>query len=178
MRIIGGSSGGIRINPPKNLKLRPTKDICKEALFNILNNEFVFKNIRILDLFSGTGGISYEFASRGTKEIISVDKNTRSLNFIEKFSEEQKFDISLIKSDAFKYIKKINTEFDLIFADPPYNFEDTKYLTIINEIFNKNCIKSDGYLIIEHSSRKNFNRHPNFNKSKKFGDSTFSFFKN
>ena len=176
MRIIGGSSGGIRINFPKNLNLRPTTDRCKEALFNILNNEFDFKSIKILDLFSGTGGISYEFASRGTKKIVSVDKNIKSLNFIKKFSEDQKFNISIIKSDVFMYIKKIKTEFDIIFADPPYNLEDTRYLTIINEIFKKNCLKSDGYLIIEHSSKKVFNKIQYFNKSKKYGDSTFSFF--
>ena len=141
MRIIGGNSGGIRINFPKNLNLRPTTDKCKEALFNILNNEFDFKSIKILDLFSGTGGISYEFASRGTKKIVTVDKNIKSLNFIKKFCEDQKFNISIIKSDVFTYIKKINTEFDIIFADPPYNLEDIKYLTMINEIFMKNCTK-------------------------------------
>ena len=158
MRIIGENSGGIRINFPKNLNLRPTTDRCKEALFNILNNEFDFKSIKILDLFSGTGGISYEFASRGTKKIISVDKNIKSLNFIKKFSEDQKFNISIIRSDVFMYIKKINSKFDIIFADPPYNLDDTKYLTMINEIFKKNCLKSNGYLIIEHSSKKIFNK--------------------
>jgi len=177
MRIIGGNSGGIRINFPKNLKLRPTTDRCREALFNILNNEFDFKSIKILDLFSGSGAISYEFASRGTKKIISVDKNIRSLNFIKKFSEDQNFDISIIRSDVFMYIKKINTEFDIIFADPPYNFENTKYLTIINEIFKKKCISSNGYLILEHSSKKDFIKINNFNKSKKYGCSTLSFFK-
>ena len=177
MRIIGGSGRGIRINIPKSLKLRPTTDLCKEALFNILNNEFNFTNIKVLDLFCGSGGISYEFASRGTKKITSVDSNIRSLNFIKKFSYDQKFEISVIRSDVFTYIKKINTEFDVIFADPPYDYEDIKYVSIINEIFKKNCIKSDGYLIIEHSSRKDFIKHPNFNKSKKYGDSILSFFK-
>ena len=86
--------------------------------------------------------------------------------------------MSIIKSDVFRYIKKINTEFDIIFADPPYNFEDDKYLLIINGIFKKNCIKSNGYLIIEHSSKKDLNKTDNFNKSRKYGDSTFSFFKN
>ena len=177
MRVIGGNSGGIRINIPKNLKLRPTTDRCKEALFNILNNEFDFTSIKVLDLFCGSGGISYEFASRGTKKIISVDNNIRSLNFIKKFSDDQKFEISIIRSDVFIYIKKIKSEFDVIFADPPYDYEDIKYLSIINEIFKKNCINSDGYLIIEHSSRKNFINHPNFNKSKKYGESVLSFFK-
>ena len=129
-------------------------------------------------MFSGTGGISYEFASRGTKKIVSVDNNAKSLNFIKKFSEDKKFDISIKRSDVFVYIKKIHTKFDVIFADPPYNFEDTKYLRIINEIFKKNTLKSDGYLILEHSSKKNFYKHPNFNKSKKYGDSIFSFFSN
>jgi len=177
MRIIGGNRGGIRINIPKSLKLRPTTDRCKEALFNILNNEFDFTSIKILDLFCGSGGISYEFASRGTKKITSVDNNIRSLSFIKKFSDDQKFDISVIRSNVFTYIKKINTEFDIIFADPPYDYEEIKYLLIINEIFKKNCIKSDGYLIIEHSSKKDFIKHANFNKSKKYGDSVISFFK-
>ena len=176
MRIIGGNKGGIKIKVPKTLKIRPTTDRSKEALFSILNNKFDFKTIEVLDLFSGTGNISYEFASRGTRKIISVDNNLKSLNFIKNFSKEQKFNIKTIKSNIFEYVKNINLKFDIIFADPPYNFEDFKYLTIINEIFKHNTLRSAGYLIVEHSSKKFFNSHNNFYDSRKYGDSKFTFF--
>ena len=177
MRIIGGNKGGTRINIPKNLKFRPTTDRCKEALFNILNNKFDITTIEVLDLFCGSGNISYEFASRGSKKITSVDHNTKSLSFIRNFSKDQEFKITTIKSDVFKYLKRINSKFDIIFADPPYDFQDSQYISIINQIFKQNNLKSTGYLILEHSSKKNFNFHSNFYKSRKYSDSKLTFFK-
>ena len=105
MRIIGGNKGGIRINTPKNLKLRPTTDRCKESIFNILQNEFDFNNVVVLDLFAGTGNISYEFSSRGAKKVISIDNNTKCINFIKNFSQKQFLNIETIKSDAYNYLK-------------------------------------------------------------------------
>ncbi len=176
MRIIGGNKGGTRINIPKNLKFRPTTDRCKEALFNILNNKFDITTVEVLDLFCGSGNISYEFASRGSKKITSVDHNTKSLSFIRNFSKDQEFKITTIKSDVFKYLKRINSKFDIIFADPPYDFQDSQYISIINQIFKQNNLKSTGYLILEHSSKKNFNFHSNFYEYRKYGDSKFTFF--
>jgi len=178
MRIIGGDKGGLRINISKKLKLRPTTDRSKEALFNILNNRIDFTEIIVLDLFSGTGNISYEFSSRGSKKIISVDKNLKSINFINEFSKENDLKIYTILSNVNSYIKINNETFDIVFADPPYDFEDTKYFELINLIFNQNTLVKGGLFILEHSTKKSFNNQMFFLETRKYGDSSFTFFKN
>ena len=178
MRIIGGNKGRIRINPPKNLKLRPTTDRCKESLFNIINNDFDLDQCEVLDLFSGTGNISYEFCSRGAKRVISVESNIKALNFIKKFSVENGFNIETIRSDVFTYLKKIQSKFDIIFSDPPYNLDKKKYIEIINQVFKNKYLKKNGILIIEHSSKIDFKSTHYFNKSKTYGDTIFTFFQN
>tara|TARA_A100001015_G_scaffold173583_1_gene192915 strand:- start:2614 stop:3159 length:546 start_codon:yes stop_codon:yes gene_type:complete len=178
MRIIGGDKGGLRINISKKLKLRPTTDRSKEALFNILNNRIDFTDITVLDLFSGTGNISYEFSSRGSKKIISVDKNLKSINFINEFSKENDLKIYTILSNVNSYIKINSETFDIVFADPPYDFEDTKYFELINLIFNQNTLVKGGLFILEHSTKKSFNNQMFFIETRKYGDSSFSFFEN
>ena len=178
MRIIGGDKGGLRINISKKLKLRPTTDRSKEALFNILNNRIDFTEITVLDLFSGTGNISYEFSSRGSKKIISVDKNLKSINFINEFSKENDLKIYTIYSNVNSYIKINSETFDVVFADPPYDFEDTKYFELINLIFNQNTLVKGGLFILEHSTKKSFNNQMFFLETRKYGDSSFSFFEN
>ena len=178
MRIIGGNIGGIRINTPKNLKLRPTTDRCKESIFNILQNEFDFNNVEVLDLFAGTGNISYEFSSRGAKKVISIDNNTKCINFIKNFSQKQSLNIETIKSDAYNYLKIINLKFDIIYADPPYHFKFIKYNSLITKIFDNKILKNDGIIVIEHSSKNDLSTISNFVQYRKYGDTTFSFFKN
>ena len=131
MRIISGKYKGRRISPPKNLPVRPTTDMCKEALFNILNNNFNFSGLRILDLFAGTGSISYEFGSRGCTPITSVDGDMGCVMFIKKTAQEFDFDITPIKSDVFKFLEKSKASFDIIFADPPYGMEQKDFEKII-----------------------------------------------
>ena len=121
MRIISGKHKGRRITAPKNLPVRPTTDMSKESLFNILNNHFNFNGLKVLDLFSGTGNISYEFASRGAGPITSVDGDMGCVNFIKKTATELDLDISAIKSDVFSFLERNKTTYDIIFADPPYN---------------------------------------------------------
>lgn len=119
MRIISGNNRGKKIIAPKNLPVRPTTDKSKEALFNILQNNYEIQNLKILDLFSGTGNISYEFASRGALKIYSIDKNIKCTNFIKQTSINLGMNIKVIKSDAFKFIKNTKHKFDIIFLDPP-----------------------------------------------------------
>ena len=123
MRIISGQYKGRRISPPKNLPVRPTTDMSKEALFNVLNNYFDFEGLKILDLFSGTGNISYEFASRGSQNITSVDADFGCIKFIKQTATEFDFNIAAIKSDIFAFIEKCQSSYDIIFADPPYALE-------------------------------------------------------
>lgn len=177
MRIIGGNKGGLRISPPKKLKLRPTTDRSKEALFNILNNKLDYTLITALDLFSGTGNISYEFSSRGVKYVCAVEINKKSIEFIKNFSKINDFNIEAIKIDVLSFLKLTDKKFDVIFADPPYNIKDEKYYEIINIIFKNKILKKDGLLIIEHSSKTRINQHNFFFENRKYGDSNFSFYK-
>ncbi|MDI9309509.1 MAG: 16S rRNA (guanine(966)-N(2))-methyltransferase RsmD [Limnohabitans sp.] len=176
MRIISGKYKGRRIVAPKNLPVRPTTDMAKEALFNILNNYFNFSNLKVLDLFSGTGNISYEFASRGASPIVSVDGDFGCVNFIKKTAQEFDMDITAIKSDVFKFLEKNKTSYDIIFADPPYGLEQKDFEKILDLIFENNLLDTDGMLILEHSKFTKLEHKENFSFSKGYGGSVFSFF--
>jgi len=176
MRIISGKYKGKRLTAPKKLPVRPTTDMAKEALFNILNNRFYFDELKILDLFSGTGNISYEFASRGTESITAVDGYQGCVRYISKTAQELGFPINTIKSDVFKYLQGTPDKFDLIFADPPYDFDTEQFLKIANVVFDKELLQEEGVLIIEHSEHTDLSEHPNFSEQRKYGGSIFSFF--
>ncbi|WP_421824593.1 RsmD family RNA methyltransferase [Flagellimonas oceanensis] len=176
MRIISGKYKGKRLTAPKKLPVRPTTDMAKEALFNILNNRFYFDEIKVLDLFSGTGNISYEFASRGVENITAVDGFQGCVRYISKTAQELGFSINTIKSDVFKYLQGSADKFDLIFADPPYDFETEQFLEIANLVFEKELLLEDGVLIIEHSEHTDLSEHPKFSEQRKYGGSIFSFF--
>lgn len=176
MRIISGKYKGRRIVAPKNLPVRPTTDMAKEALFNILNNYFNFTNLKILDLFAGTGNISYEFASRGADSIISVDADFGCVNFIKKTAKDFEMDITPIKSDVFKFLEKNKSEYDIIFADPPYGLEQKDFEKIVDLVFQNNLLSSDGMMILEHSKFTNLEKKENFSFTKAYGGSVFSFF--
>ena len=128
MKIISGSKKSYIISAPKNLPVRPTSGLVKESLFNILNNYFNFNNIKVLDLYAGTGNISYEFGSRGCQEIDSIDINSRCTSFIKKKSLELNFKINVVTSSADKFIKKSKSKYNIIFADPPYQRYDIEKL--------------------------------------------------
>lgn len=176
MRIISGKYKGRRITAPKNLPVRPTTDMSKEALFNILNNHFNFAELKILDLFSGTGNISYEFASRGSEPIISVDADYGCVSFIKKTATEFEFDITAIKSDVFQYLERSKSEFDIIFSDPPYNLEQKDFEKINTLVFENELLAADGMLIIEHSKHTKLDHLSHFSFQKNYGGSVFSFF--
>ncbi len=176
MRIISGKYKGRRINPPKNLPVRPTTDMSKESLFNILNNYFNFSELRVLDLFAGTGNISYEFASRGSGPITSVDGDYGCVTFIKKTAKEFEFDITAIKSDVFKFLEKSKATFDIIFADPPYGMEQKEFERIVSLVFENELLEEDGMMIIEHSKYTPINHMDNFSFLKNYGGSVFSFF--
>ncbi|HEX5742731.1 MAG TPA: 16S rRNA (guanine(966)-N(2))-methyltransferase RsmD [Flavobacteriaceae bacterium] len=176
MRIISGKYKGRRITAPQNLPIRPTTDMAKESLFNILNNQFHFSSLKVLDLCAGMGNISYEFASRGVNHIIAVDENIGCTRFVQKIAAELDLPITVIKSDIFKYLEKSTQKFDIIFADPPYAFEQAQFNTIVNLVFQNEQLNDEGILIIEHSKNTDFSQHPNFSDIRKYGGSHFSFF--
>ena len=148
MRIISGVHKGKKIQAPTNLPIRPTTDRAKESLFNILENRYVFENKKILDLFSGSGNISFEFSSRANVEITAVDNNINCIEFIRKINKELNYNINTVQSDCKNFINTINEKFDIIFMDPPYNYE--QYHTLRELIIEKKIINRYGCLIIEH----------------------------
>lgn len=177
MRIISGEFKGRRIMAPKKLPVRPTTDMAKEALFNILNNQYYFDDISVLDLFSGTGNISYEFASRGTKQILAVDGNFGCIRFINETSESFEMPIRTVKSDVFKFLENNKQKHDVIFADPPYEFDIDLFAKIPNLVFNNQLLQDEGLLIVEHSKHTDLSQLINYSYSKNYGGNMFSFFK-
>lgn len=176
MRIISGTYKGRRLTAPKKLPVRPTTDMAKEALFNILNNRYYFDSIKVIDLFSGTGNISFEFASRGTENITSVDAHFGCVKYINSVSKDFEFNITTLKSDVFKFLEKTALKADVIFADPPYDMDDELFEKIATLIFDKNILEDEGLLIIEHSNQTDLSKQPHFSFSKKYGGNMFSFF--
>ena len=177
MRIISGKFKGRRILPPKNLPVRPTTDMSKEALFNVLGNHFDFTGLKILDLFAGTGNISFEFASRGSDNITSVDEDFGCIKFITQIAEGFDFGIAPTKSDVFKYLErnKKNT-YDIIFADPPYAMSQENFEKVVLTIFEKELLNEEGMMVIEHSKYTKLDHLINFSFKKVYGGSIFSFF--
>ena len=176
MRIISGKYKGRRINAPKNLPARPTTDFAKEALFNIINNNYYFEQLSVLDLFAGIGSISYEFASRGAKNITSIDSHFNSIKFIKKTAEELNLPIQPIKSDVFSYLEKTTLKYNIIFADPPYEFTVEQLTKLVSLIFERELLLEEGMLIIEHSKHNDLSENKYFSHLKKYGGSVFSFF--
>lgn len=175
MRIISGKYKGRRIEASNKVIARPTTDFAKEGLFNLLNNRIDFEGISVLDLFSGTGSISIEFISRNCREAIAIEQSEKNGAYIRKACQELKIDnLTLIKTDVFRFIASCKTKFDVIFADPPY---DLKNLTEIPDlIFRYDLLKEDGIFILEHSAKNNFDAHPCFNFHRNYGNVNFSFF--
>lgn len=176
MRIISGKFKSKRITAPHKLPVRPTTDMAKEALFNILNNRFYFNEISVLDLFAGIGSISFEFVSRGTNNIISVDKHPGCIKFLHQINKELDSHLIIIKSNVYTFLERTNQKFDVIFADPPYDFSDEKFQKIIDLVIDYNLLNEKGMLIIEHSNSTDLSQNVSFTQSKKYGGNMFSFF--
>ncbi|PHR69370.1 MAG: 16S rRNA (guanine(966)-N(2))-methyltransferase RsmD [Lutibacter sp.] len=176
MRIISGKHKGRRLSAPKNLPVRPTTDMAKEALFNILNNNYYIDTLTVIDLFAGTGNISFEFASRGCEKITSVDSHYGCVKFIATTAKELDFAIDTIKSDVYKFLDKSSLKATVIFADPPYNFEKEQFERIVELVFKNNLLNDGGMLIIEHAKQTDLSENEHFSYSKRYGGNMFSFF--
>ena len=176
MRIIRGTHRGRKITPPANLPVRPTTDLAKESLFNILDNHLYFEDLQVLDLYAGTGSISYEFASRGSRLIIAVDIHPKCISFINETITRLGFaNMKAIRSSAMGFLGHSGEKYDLIFADPPYDLEGID--EVINLVFKRELLQEGGWLIIEHSREKDFSSFPGFYQHRNYGKVNFSFFR-
>ena len=176
MRIISGQHKGRRITAPRQLPVRPTTDMAKEALFNILQNRFYLEEASVLDLYAGTGNISYEFASRGCPDIVAVDAHSGCIRFIEDTAKQLQLPVKAVKRDALDFLEHQGTSFDIIFADPPYGQPAADFHRLHELVFGKGLLKENGLLVIEHSSHTALNNLEHFQESRKYGSSMFSLF--
>jgi 16S rRNA (guanine(966)-N(2))-methyltransferase RsmD len=176
MRIVGGALGGRRFSPPADIPARPTTDLAREGLFNILNNLIDFDGCTALELFAGTGSVSYELASRGAVQITAVEQDMASANFIKKMAADFKIAdrLKVIKGDAFKTLQTATAPFDFIFADPPYALAVMDQLPQL--IFDRSLLTEEGLFVLEHDYRHSYETHPHFMRAKKYGDTIFTFF--
>ena len=176
MRIISGKYKGRTIPVRKNFPSRPTTDFAKENIFNVLSNQFYFEDISVLDLFAGTGSISYEFASRGCRKVVSIERDYQSFYFIRSTASELNIPaVKVIKTDVFRYLENCDEQFDVIFADPPY---DLKSLDEIPEkVLKTNILKKGGWFILEHGKNHQFNNNQHLFNKRVYGSVHFSIFK-
>lgn len=176
MRIISGEFGGRKINPPPNMPhTRPTTDIAKEGLFNILQSRIDFEGLKTLDLFGGTGSISYELASRGAADLTIVEKDAAMHSFIKKTMDMLKVEnVKVLKMEVFNYLQSSSEEFDFIFAGPPYALGTIDDLPKI--IVSKNMIAPGGFFVLEHTPRNNYEKFEAYSFQRNYGTTIFSFF--
>jgi 16S rRNA (guanine966-N2)-methyltransferase len=175
MRIIAGALGGRRFNPPSKMPYtRPTTDIAKEGLFNIIENNLEAPELKTLDLFGGTGSISYELASRGATDLTVVEKDVKMYEFIKKTSKELGLDLKLMKMDVFRFINQCTEQFDFIFAGPPYALENIDDLPKL--VFEKRLLKPKGWFVLEHTPRNDYKKFPFYKTERNYGTTVFSIF--
>ena len=178
MRIISGALGGRKIHPPSRMPYtRPTTDVAKEGLFNILEHQFTLEDICCLDLFGGTGAISYELASRGAAQLTVVEKDPDMAAFIRKTAASlQLHQLNVVRSDVFRYIEQCRESYDFIFAGPPYALESIERLP--DKVFERDLLRPKGLFVLEHTPRNNFTDHPHCSARRNYGTTVFSFFVN
>ena len=176
MRIIGGRLKGKFILPPAGYKARPTTDFAREALFNILDNEYEFEDLKVLDLFGGTGAVSFEFGSRGVGRVWCVEMNRENASFIKREAQRLGLEnVTMVRDNVFDFLTVCHEKFDIIFADPPYALEGLE--TIPDKVFERDILHPDCYFILEHGGEHNFREHPRFFKEREYGRVHFTFFK-
>jgi 16S rRNA (guanine966-N2)-methyltransferase len=178
MRIISGEFGGRRISPPAKMPYtRPTTDIAKEGLFNVLQNNLDFETLKTLDLFGGTGSISYELASRGAPDLTIVEKDIQMHAFIKKTAEALGLSqLKVVKSDVFRFIDQCTDKYDFIFAGPPYALQNIDDLPRL--VFEKELLLPGGWFVLEHTPRNDYQQFPYFSSVRNYGTTLFSIFKN
>ena len=176
MRIVGGTFGGRRFSPPANIPARPTTELAKEGLFNTLSNSIDLDEIKTLDLFGGTGSISYELASRGAAALTLVERDPTTFDFIKKTALALGISgkMHLVKGDVFKFMKQCTDKYNFIFAGPPYALLNIDEIPLL--VFEKELLLPGGIFVLEHTPRNDYQKHPRFQRMKNYGTTVFTFF--
>lgn len=170
--------GGRRLNPPAKMPYtRPTTDLAKEGLFNIIQNTLEIESLKTLDLFGGTGSISFELASRGASDITIVEKDSSMIEFIKKTADQLKLEnFKVIKMDVFRFMDQCSEQFDFIFAGPPYALSNIDELPV--KVMEKKLLTPGGWFVLEHTPRNDYSTYPRFEKARNYGTTIFSIFVN
>ena len=176
MRIVSGIFGGRRFSPPAGIPARPTTELAREGLFNVLNNSIDIEGTKTLELFGGTGAVTYELASRGAEDLIIVERDPPSLDFIRKTIKELGVNdkTRIVRADVFKFLKQCTEQYNIIFADPPYALANMDELPL--RVFEKNMLLPGGIFVLEHTLRNDYQNHPHFQRMKNYGTTVFTFF--
>lgn len=175
MRIIGGRLKGKEIRPPRGYAARPTTDFAKEGLFNVLDNEYEFDDLKVLDLFGGTGAIAFEFASRGAGRVYCVEMARENASFIKTEAARLGLpNVTMVRANVFDFLPLCREKFDIVFADPPYALEGLD--TLPDKVLEAGILHPECYFILEHPGEYDFAAHPAFVKAKVYGKVHFSFF--
>ncbi len=176
MRIVGGTFGGRRFSPPARIPARPTTEVAKEGLFNMLNNIMDFEGIKTLDIFGGTGSISYELASRGATDLTLIERDPITIDFIKKTAKELGIEdiLQIIRGDVFKFMKQSTEQYNFIFAGPPYALANIDEIPLL--VFEKNMLAPGGIFVLEHTPRNDYQKHSRFQRMKNYGTTVFTFF--
>ena len=177
MRIVGGEFGGRRFSPPARIPARPTTELAKEGLFNMLGNSMELDGIKTLDLFGGTGSISYELASRGAADLTLVERDPTTIEFIKKTVDQLGISdkLNIIRGEVFKFMKQCTDQYDFIFAGPPYALQNIDELPLL--VFEQNLLLPGGVFVLEHTPRNDYQKHPHYQRMKNYGTTVFTFFK-
>lgn len=177
MRIIAGEKGGQKIQPPAKMPhTRPTTDLAKGGLFNILENNLDIETLKTLDIFGGTGSISYELASRGAQDLTIVEKDNNMADFIKKTAKELDVPLKVVKMDVFRYLEQCTEKFNFIFADPPYGLETMDKLPTL--VFERELLEPEGWFVLEHTTRHRYKSYPYYRDERNYGTTIFSIFIN
>ena len=176
MRIVGGTFGGRRFSPPARIPARPTTEVAKEGLFNMLSNIIDFEGLKTLDIFGGPGSISYELASRGATDLTLIERDPLTIDFIKKTAKELGIAdiLQIIRGDVFKFMKQSTDQYNFIFAGPPYALANIDELPLL--VFEKDMLAPDGIFVLEHTPRNDYQKHPRFLRMKNYGTTVFTFF--
>ncbi len=175
MRVIGGTLKGHRFSPPRHFKGRPTTDFGREGLFNLLRSRLDLEGLEALDLFAGSGAVSYELASRGAVAVTAVEKDAGSCRYIQKQAMDFELDaIRVLRADAFAFLGKAVTQFDLVFADPPYT--EPRLEALPEMVREAGLVAKGGFFVLEHGDRRDFSAVEGFVEMRKYGHVHFSFF--